>query len=158
MPAGFTSMSERNALHQLVDSLPKGALEAARTILQVSQTWRPKPRPDVPTMRQRVRENFAKDPSEQMSKHFAERAKHLAERGIDPSRARQGLDRLRGASWFTFEGETLVTFRMQRFDWQELEIEERFSLSEDKAKLRYAQEIQGPKVKKEHYTIDFECR
>ena len=55
------------------------------------------------------------------------------------------------------EGETLVTFTIWRYQWHELEIEERFSVSGDKGRLLYSQEIQGPKGKRESFEIDFDC-
>lgn len=59
--------------------------------------------------------------------------------------------------WFAWEGETLVTFGIWRYQWHELEIEERFSVSEHKRKLRYSQQIQGPKGKNESFSMDFDC-
>ena len=63
----------------------------------------------------------------------------------------------RSASWFAVEGETLVTYRICRRQGHELEIEERFRISEDKSKLQYSQQVQGPQGRIETYKIDFDC-
>jgi hypothetical protein len=47
---------EREELHRLVESLPEGALENARKILDRFQTWPPQPPPQVEQMRQRQAE------------------------------------------------------------------------------------------------------
>jgi hypothetical protein len=147
-------MPDRDSIHKLVDSLPNEALEAAGRVLQSSQTWQPEPPLDVPTMREDVKERIAKGPDE----HFTEQMReHLARSGMTAPQAFPTLYSHRKASGVASEGETSVTFTIWRYQWHELEIEERFSLSEDKHKLLYSQQIQGPKGKKERYEIDFDC-
>jgi hypothetical protein len=151
-------MPDRDSIHKLVDSLPKEALETAERILQSSQTWRPEPPRDVPRMRASVKEHFASDPGEDIE-HIEHVRTILARRGIKAPEGFPSLDdAFREASGDALEGETLVTYRIWRFQWHELEIEERFRISEDERKLQYSQQIQGPKGKKESFEIDFDCR
>jgi hypothetical protein len=135
--------------------LPKDALEAAERVLQSSQTWRPEPPLDVPRMRESVREDIARGPDEHVMEQMSE---HLARTGMTATQAFPTLNSHRTASGVASEGETLVTFTIWRYQWHELEIEERFSLAEDKRKLLYSQQIQGPKGKKVGFEIDFDCR
>jgi hypothetical protein len=147
-------MPDRESIHKLVDSLPKGALEAAERVLQSSQTWRPEPPRDVATMREDVKQRFARGPDEHVTEQMRQ---HLARTGMTGPQAFPTLYSHRKVSGVASEGETLVTFTIWRYQWHELEIEERFSLSEDKIKLLYSQQIQGPKGKKESFQIDFDC-
>jgi len=146
-------MPDRESLHRLVDSLPKDALETAERILQSSQSWRPEPPLDVATMREDVKERFAKGPEEAIE-HLREQMKKS---GMTAPQTFPAFYSHRKVSGAASEGETFVTFTIWRYQWHELEIEERFSLSEDKRKLLYSQQIQGPKGKKENFEIDFDC-
>jgi hypothetical protein len=147
-------MPDRVSIHKLVDGLPKEALEAAKRILQSSQTWRPEPPLDVTTMRENVKRHFAKGPEEAIE-HMREQVRRS---GITAPQMFPTFYSHQKASGVASEGETLVAFTIWRHQWHELEIEERFSLSEDKSKLRYSHQIQGPKGKKESFEIEFECR
>lgn len=151
-------MADREPIHKLVDILPKEALETAVRILQSSQTWRPVPPLDVPRMRARVKERIARDPIEDVE-HLEHMRSIFAKRGIKAPEPFPRPDGAFGyASGVAVEGETLVIFEVSRFKWHELEIKERFSISEDKSKLLYSQQIQGPKGKQESFAIDFDCQ
>jgi hypothetical protein len=106
-------------------------------------------------MRERVREDIARGPEEHVMEEMRE---HLARTGMTATQAFPTRYSHRKASGVASEGETLVTFTIWRYQWHELEMEERFSLSEDKRKLLYSQQIQGPKGKKVGFEIDFDCR
>lgn len=144
-------MPDRVSIHKLVDSLPKDALQTAERILQSSQTWRPEPPLNVTRMRESVKQRLARDPEERTRQL-------LTRRRIKAPQTFPSLGASRYASGVAWEGETLVTFGIWRVNWHELEFEERFSLSEDKHRLQYSLQIQGPRGKKESFEIDFDCR
>ena len=81
---------------------------------------------------------------------------HPADSGAPVPPLRNEMDR--EASWFVVEGETLVTFRICRRHGHELEIEERFRVSEKDGTLQYSQQVKGPKGKTDTYAIEFDCR
>jgi len=147
-------MPDRDSIHKLVDSLPQEALEAAERILQSSQKWRLEPPRDVATMRADVKESFARGSEEAIEHKREQRKAH----GMTPPQSFPTLYSHRKVSDSATEGETLVTFTIWRVHWHNTEIEERFSLSEDKRTLLYSQQIQGPHGKKENFEIDFDCQ
>jgi hypothetical protein len=97
---------------------------------------------------------MARGPDEQVREHMRE---FRMRRGIKEPAEVPSLGPNGYASGVASEGETLVTFRAWRYQWQEVEIEERFSISEDKRGLRYSLQIQGPKGKKDSFEMEFEC-
>ena len=152
-------MPDRDSLHKLVDSLPEAAVGVAETLLKTSQTWHPEPPVDVPAMRRRVREMFTRGPGEVEGKPQNELLSAQGRSGgfgRPASSFRSGMDR--EASWFVVEGETLVTFRICRRHGHELEIEERFRVSEKDGTLQYSQQVKGPKGKRDTYAIEFDSR
>jgi len=141
---------DRSSIHKLVDGLPNEALETAEQILRSSQTWKPQPPPDVRQMRQSVKERMAEDPNA----HFRE----LVATGGPKIPIAFSPDDYRESSGEAWEGETLVIFRICRLQQHDLEIEERFSLSEDKSKLLYSQQVHGPNGNNESFDVKFECQ
>jgi hypothetical protein len=153
-------MTNRDSLHQLVDTLPDEAMEAAERILRLNQRWRlAPPRPDVPTMRTQVRKRINEIPPEIKKMFPSERVKKsIASRGADLPEAFSALDSFRSASGVAQEGEVLVTFTIHRMRAQEVEVEERFSLSSDKDKLRYSVQVKAPGGKEARREFEFDCR
>ncbi len=142
-------MADRNTFHKLLDSLPDGALEAAEEILRSAQTGKVPFRQSVQQMRRNVRRRMALPPP-------VPPMEHLQKRGL-PMPSRDDLDANRYASGVAWEGETRVIFKIMRIHRQELQIEERFSISEDKSKLRYSHQVLGAKGKKDTFEIGFKC-
>ncbi len=136
----------RDRLHALVNSLPHGALEHARNILQDLQTWPPQPPEEIARIR------------ELMEQHMKQ--------GLPPG-AR--MDRGGGGSWSTdTKGEIqdgyfsatrvedgAAVFETHRFHrGHEITVLERLRLSDDGKTLAYSLEIHGPK-QEQRYAIDF---
>jgi hypothetical protein len=126
-------MIDRRELHQLVDSLPDGALESAQTYLRNIQVWPPKP-PEYPP-----------EVVERRKKLEAARDKFLAH-GSDTSYWAIGNNKTTascGASeWNRETGEyTIKTFRGHQ-DFP-LEITERFQTKDDGHTLIYRLHICG---------------
>lgn len=143
-------MQNRESLHELIDTLPEAALEAARRVLQNYQNWPPKPRIGFEKMHQHVDELLRK--SRESS-------------GVNPgtgyitSRMGGGSFNPEGdgmASMLTSDGPDLVNFEIRIFHGQRLELEERLHPSEDKKSLFYTQQIKGPRGKEGRYEIEFE--
>jgi hypothetical protein len=142
-------MSNRESLHELIDTLPEAALESAGRVLQNYQTSPTKPRMDVEKMYQRVDELF---------RTRKERADRTGT-GYVSARIGGGSFNPDGdgmASMSTMDGPALVNFEIRVFRGHRLELEERLRLSEDKKSLVYAQLIKGPQGKEGRYEIDFE--
>ncbi len=138
-------MPDRDSLHKLVDSLPEAAVQAAESLLKTSQTWHHEAPVDVPAMRRRVREMFTRGPGEVTG-------------GFRPPVPPLRNEMDHEASWFVVEGDTLVTFRIWCRHGHELEIEERFRVSEKDGTLQYSQQVKGPNGKTDTYAIEFDCR
>ena len=129
-------MTSREQLHALVDSLPEGALESARTYLTAIQTW-PANSPDRPPM-DRFMERFRGE-LEQKRRKFL--------RGVGTgSWARDRNNKTTGSfgnseqNWETGEM-TVRTFRVHR-DFP-MEITERLRMKDKDETLEYEFHISG---------------
>jgi hypothetical protein len=143
-------MPSRETLHDLIDTLPDGALESAQRVLRNYQTWPPKPPIDVERMHKRVEEGLRRRGEERAA------LGGTGLMGAHVSGSRFGPDGDGMSSMRTTEGETLVTFEIEVFRGHRLEIEERICLSENKKSLVYTQQIKGPDGKEGRYKIEFE--
>lgn len=144
--------SDRESLHQLVDTLPETALEAVEQALQHLETWPLEMPRDFQKMR------------EQAVKLLAERtARSSGDTGVSCA----GVGSLMSSGSFTRDGDgvtsahgskggTQVTIELRKFRGHELQIEKQLGVSEDKHKLLYALLIRGPDGKGGHREITFD--
>jgi hypothetical protein len=148
-------MSDRNALHQLVDTLPEAALEAVERGLQHLQAWPP----EMPRDAQKTFERVTALMRERMARNAVANETSPARTGYTSGTDGGGrwTSDGDGVSWSTgFEDGTEVVIELRRFRGQELQIERRLGISEDKSKLLYALLIKGPDGKEGHWEVEFD--
>jgi len=143
-------MPNRESLHELIDTLPEAALEAAERVLQNYQTWPPKPPIGVEKMHQRVDE-LLKRRGEESAAHNRTGyvSVHMSDGSIEPDG--DGM-----ASASTMDGPDLVNFEIRIFCGHRLELEERLHLSANKKSLVYTQQVKGPQGKEGRYEVEFD--
>jgi len=144
-------MPDRESLHELIDTLPEAALEAAGRVLQNYQTWPPKPPIGVEKMHARVDELLKRRGEELAAAHNRTGYVSVDMRGGSFKPDGDGM-----ASASAMDGPDLVNFEIRIFCGHRLELEERLHLSENKKSLVYTQQIKGPKGKEGHYEAEFE--
>ena len=113
-------MSNREALHRLIDTLPA----AVERVLRNYQTCPPEPPADLENLKQRAREHFEKG-----QRQKAERTGRGIMGGFVGG-SRSTPDRDGSASTIGWEGETLVKVEVRVFKSHKMELEERFRLSD----------------------------
>jgi hypothetical protein len=143
-------MTNRNSLHQLVDTLPEASVESIERLLQMYQKWPPEPPADVKEMNERMEKDFKKSLEE-----------HAARTGTGKtlSFTRSTSVSPRGdcsTSQRMWEGETAVNVELRVFCGHKLDTEERLRFSDDKRKLMYSQFVKGPDGKEGRYEIEFD--
>jgi hypothetical protein len=131
---------DRDALHQLVDTLPEAALESVERALQHFQTWPPERHPDAEKLHQRLQ------------KLMGERTGQMG----GSSTASFFGDGDGVASAYGCQGRDNLSIELRRFRGHELQIERRLGVSEDKRKLLYALLIKGPDGKEGHHEFEFD--
>jgi hypothetical protein len=129
-------MATREQLHRLVDSLPEGALESAKTYLQAIQTWQPKP-PEIAGL-DAFMEKFRGELEEKRQKFL--RGSGTGAWAVDRNKKTTGSF---GTSEHNSEtGETTMrTFRVHH-DFP-MEITERFRMKDNDDTLEYEYHISG---------------
>jgi hypothetical protein len=142
-------MPDRDRIHKLVDSLPEEALQAGGAILSTRESWEPEPFPTLEEVRRHIRKS-AEDAGKEMVDELTKKGVRI----LPNSDPRANCDAA-GSAW---EGGTEIIYRILKVQWQELEIEERFSINDDESKLRYSHQVRGPDGKKESFEIEFECK
>jgi hypothetical protein len=126
-------MPTREELHQLVDTLPEGAMEAAHKILTAAQVWPPPRQPLFFQMRTERRTEWRAAPGAGFGGNY----------NPEGSSSRQYL-----------EGDTIVTETMRRQKGYELRVIER--VREDGQRLIYKHEVTGPGEKRDEREIVFD--
>jgi hypothetical protein len=143
-------MTNRDSLHQLVDTLPEASVESVERLLQMYQKWPPEPPAGVKEMSERMEQDFTRS----LEEHAARTGSDKTLSFTRTSRVSPGGDR--SASQRMFEGETAVSLELRVFCGHKLDTEERLRLSDDKQKLVYNQFIKGPNGKEGRYEIEFD--
>jgi hypothetical protein len=134
-------MAGRGHLHALVDSLPEGALESARTYLKAIQTWppkRPEQRPELEQRRKELeqkRDKFLKGRSGASVDVWLIDRNNKSHASCDSNEHNSETGEL-----------TVRTFRIH-YDFP-MEITERFRMKDDDKTLEYDFHISG--LGKEH--------
>jgi hypothetical protein len=142
-------MPTREELHQLIDSLPESAMDAALRMLSSLQTWPPAPLPDLEAMRKRH-----DDQRDEIKKRMAERPRRGGLSAYGGGGGYTPAMRSGSSSMSHWEGDALVvqTYRMHLGN--ELLITERFYL--DGRHLVYEHAASGPGNKRDEREIVFE--
>jgi hypothetical protein len=142
-------MPSRDALHELIDTLPEAALESTQQILEGFQTWPPTPPVSVEQLRERVDEML----KTRADKWRARSGKSLSGSSFSLGNFKPDGDGM--ASMHTTDGPALVTFEIRIFHGYRLERKERLCLSDDENLLLYSQQINGPDGKENRYEMEF---
>lgn len=142
-------MNDRQQLHALVDSLPKGALDAVEKYLEYMQTW---PRTEAEGKANRAQSNVA-----QFTRELEEKRDKFLQGGSSGTWVIDRKNEIHGSFGSSESnretGElTMRTFRVHH-DFP-MEITERFRMKDSDAKLEYEFHISG--LGKEHsFVLEF---
>jgi hypothetical protein len=144
-------MALREELQRLVDTLPEGALEAARSTLARFQTWPPQPAQPPPQV-------------ERMRREHMERMRASMRPGTcggggggGSYTVGQGGNIDYGSFSFTHWEDKTAVFETHRFHGgHELVMTDRLQLGDDGKALIYVHEVVGPKAKTNRYEISFD--
>jgi len=142
-------MPTRKELHELIDSLPEGAIETAHRVLTNMQVWPPVPPPGVEEMRQQIRKRM-----EERQPELMQRQKPGTFAGFGGS---SNYDPKKGgsASGFSYwDGDTYTQETYRRHQGNELTVIERIRI--DGRHLIYMHEIEGPGGKREKTEVTFD--
>ena len=125
---------DRSDLHRLIDSLPEGALDAVRRMLQHFQTWPPQQPPEVERMRQigeKQRERMLRSMRPGMS----------GGGGGGSFNPATGYGHSAHTHW---EENTVVVDSCHLFKGHEIAVTERIGFTNHGKAIRYACEVRGP--------------
>jgi hypothetical protein len=147
-------MRNRDSLHQLVDSLPEGALASVERVLERFQIWPPEPPPDAKRMQERVEALLAERTAP--TERHTEGLVGGSTSGGGRYRVGFGDDSDYWAHASGFKGETGVDIEIRRFRGHELQIERQLGFSRDTRKLSYVLAIKGPDGKEDRREIEFD--
>jgi hypothetical protein len=141
---------DRDALHRLVDTLPEGALEPARNVLEQFQVWPPQPPPEIERMRQQHLERMRASMRPGMSGTGG---------GGGSCRTGSGGRIESGVFSFNRSEDGVMVYETHRFHkGHELTIIERLRESEDGRALIYGHEVTGPDGKRDGREVVFRLR
>ena len=125
----------RSDLHLLIDSLPEGALDAVRRMLEHFQTWPPQQPPEVERMRQ-----IEEQQKERMRRRLMRPGMSGGGGGGSFSLA-TGYGHSSHTHW---EEDTVVHDSCHLFKGHEIAVTERVGFANDGKAIRYACEVKGP--------------
>lgn len=126
---------DRSDLHRLVDTLPEGAFEHAKRVLEHLQVWPPQPPPETERMRQIRREPL-------------ERMRQSMRTGTMGGGGAIGFMRPDGYghhSYSLWEDRTAVMVSHHFYKGHEIGVTERLRFTDDGEAIRYIHEATGPK-------------
>ena len=126
-------MPTRDELHNLIDSMPEGAIEAAHRMLTTFQVWPPVPPPEVEEMRKRM---------EQRRTEVMQHQRPGTISGFGGSGSYNPGKGVASSSFSHWDGDTFVTEVLRHHKGHELKVMERIRV--DGQRLVYKHEITGP--------------
>jgi hypothetical protein len=138
-------MPTREELHQLVDTLPEGAMRAAHQALSHFQTWPPPPPPDLQEMRKRMEERRLE---------MRQGQKPGTTGGFGGT---SGYDPTKGAGSSSFQywdGDTFVQETLRNHKRHELKVVERIRI--EGPSLIYQHAVTGPGGKLNEREVTFD--
>jgi len=124
----------RADLHALVDTLPEGALENAKRLLDRLQVWPPQRPPEVERMRHSANEQMERF---RRSSRVGGRGGGYSYSGYGDGYGHCGHSRL--------DGDTVVIETLHFHKGHEIAVSERLRFSDDGTAILYAHEARGPK-------------
>jgi hypothetical protein len=126
---------DRSDLHRLVDTLPEGAFESAKAILERLQIWPSQPPPEMKRI-------------EEIRQQHLERMRLSIRPGTTGGGGGGGMMHSDGyghCSHSRIEDGASVLESYHFCEGQEIFVTQRLRLSEDKLSIQYAHEVKGPK-------------
>ncbi len=127
---------DRDNLHALVDSMPEGALENAKRMLEHLQVWPPQPPPEMERMRQIRQEHMER---------FRRSIRPGMGGGGGGTSSFDPTTRYGHAGHSHWEDDTLVHQTLHFFKGHEIAVTERLRSADGEKAIRYSHEAQGPK-------------
>jgi hypothetical protein len=141
-------MSDRSRLHELVDSLPEGALALAQGTLEHCQTWPPQPPPQARAIRDELRQR--------MRQAIRSGTGGGGGGGGSYHMGPGGRIEYGGHSYTHWEDDAAVVTTHRFHSGHELVIEERLRMIESNTKLVYVHAVTGPDGTAERREIAFD--
>jgi hypothetical protein len=138
----------RDDLHRLVDTLPEGALENTKRVLEHFQVWPPQESPDVERIRR-----------EQLERMRRRMRPGIAGSGGGTSSYKAGAGGIIEDGTFSsnrMEDNSSVTEMVRIYRGHELTITHRLRLDDKGKTLIYVHEVAGPKGRSERQEISFD--